>query len=790
MRKIILSFLSLCLFVGLVSPSNNYYVWDGRYEYIERYVHKRWGANGKCLHCKRRFAIGGEKKKYRVRRQIKDYKNMCDGPWEVLWSYHAAEINHTFVEQTTADTHTGDNSWTDISGASISDTFFTTSKKYWVVCKSRYGGNDINDIFGMKVLHGTTEFLTSAEQEEPSGTAVNRPYFWFRVWIAVASEGIKMQFITRDSANTVKADQLTLFAMNLSDDLAENTDWYSNEVVANTSLSTSWSSSNNASITFTPSGSSRWLIKTTSRIDVGATNTRYMSRINSSGDVTDTEPTCATEGEDSTFDIFVYTLLRAFALTNQSNTFKEESRATASNGIRRSSYVFALNLNKFKDMNTIYTAAEEALSASTWGTEVQTLSITPSQTGDVLILSHYIYDCNSQNLHATRVQVDGSDQPPGEGSVLYPWIDYDATEEAIIADMTVENLDNTAHTIDIDAYVDSTTNTPAAEDRSVVLVTMELLAAGQTVVINQVTETDLAQPIGKLKEKSISQVTETDLAQPVGRDKSKTLGQVSESDISQPITWDPKNRLVNQASELDVAQPVNWDPKIRLINQTTESDIAQPITAPIVVLINQASEVDVAQGITWDPKNRLINPASENDLAQPISWDPKNRLVAQVSEIDLAQPITAPIVVLINQVTEIDLAQPISWDPKNRLIAQVSELDSAQNILWSPKNRLLNIVSEIDLAQPISIPIIKLLNQVTEIDLAQPVTWDPKTRLIGIAVETDLAQPITVVMFIPLFKDTFELLHIASEIFELFHKSDDTFEIGGDTGETFEVKSG
>lgn len=397
-----------------------------------------------------------------------------------------AEIAHDFAEQTTGQTHTGDNTWTDISGAAIASGSFSTGDKYLIICKANSGIDNGNGNFGIRVLHGSTIFGTSVDQREPRLSAVDMPYLWFTVWTAIASEGIKMQFATvNNTGDTVRSDQITMFIMNLSDDVTENTDWYFDEDVSDTSLDTSQSSSNNAAVTFTPSGNSDWLVMTTSRIDVSAANIQFESIIDSSGDVTDTEPKVSVEGEDPTYDYFVFSLLRVFALTNQSNTFTEKSRVDSGSGAgpRKSSAIFALNLEKFVDHEDIYTAAEIALTTVAWEVEVQTLSITPSQTADTLILSHYIYD-GDQNLHGSRVQVDGTDQPTGQTALTYPWVENDATDEAIIAHMTVENLDNTSHTVDIDAYVDATTNTPAAEDRTILILPLELAPVAGTGVKN------------------------------------------------------------------------------------------------------------------------------------------------------------------------------------------------------------------------------------------------------------------------------------------------------------------
>ena len=404
-----------------------------------------------------------------------------------------AEIAHAYAEQTTLQTHTGDTSWTDISGATIASGSFTTGKKYLLIIKATLNGDNAGGNFGMKVLHGSTDFGTSISQIEPQTTSAFYPYFWFTVWTAVASEGIKMQYSNLlNTGDTVSADQLTLFAMNLSDDIAENTDWYFSETVADTNLSTTWSTTNNASITFTPSGASDWIVMTLSRTETTSTTREFESRINSSGDVTDTEPQVRQEGEDTTYDNFVFGLLRVFALTNQSNTFTEQSRVDfgTGQGPRKSSAIFALNLEKFKDHTDVYIAAEVALGTSVYGTAVQTLGITPSQTGDVLILSHYIWDANVSTVNIsinwkTRQQVDNSDQPPTQtADARNTAANWDSTDELIIVDMTVESLDSSAHTTDIDAYMVGSGPDGAAEDRSIVAFTMELAVVAGTGVKN------------------------------------------------------------------------------------------------------------------------------------------------------------------------------------------------------------------------------------------------------------------------------------------------------------------
>ena len=56
--------------------------------------------------------------------------------------------------------------------------------------------------------------------------------------------------------------------------------------------------------------------------------------------------------------------------------------------------------------------------------------------------------------------------------------------------------------------------------------------AGQSVTVNQVSETDLAQPIVRAKSRAVGQTTEVDLAQPIVRLKTRAVGQPSETDLA------------------------------------------------------------------------------------------------------------------------------------------------------------------------------------------------------------------------------------------------------------------
>lgn len=128
----------------------------------------------------------------------------------------------------------------------------------------------------------------------------------------------------------------------------------------------------------------------------------------------------------------------------------------------------------------------------------------------------------------------------------------------------------------------------------------EVVAAGLSGTINQATETDLSQPLGKAKQKAIGQATETDLAQPITEGGAITA-------------------TVVQALETDSAHALAGTTKVKVIGQATETDLAQPISGSRIVSLAQALETDIAQPIAGVEKTKIIGTAVETDLAQPIA---------------------------------------------------------------------------------------------------------------------------------------------------------------------------
>lgn len=218
------------------------------------------------------------------------------------------------------------------------------------------------------------------------------------------------------------------------------------------------------------------------------------------------------------------------------------------------------------------------------------------------------------------------------------------------------------------------------------------------IAVGQVTETDTAQPITRVKTKAIGQATETDLAQAISKKKTKAIGLVTETDL---------------------AQPIKWAPKIRRLGQATETDVPFAITAKKTKAIGQVTETDLAQAIT-----RL-----------------KARALAQIIETDTAQPMSSGATVAVGQATETDAAFTIRR-LKTKAVGLVTETQTAFAFTHA-KVKAIGLATESDTALPLTANKTRTLGLPVETDAALAITAR-KTVAVGQATETDLALPIAV----------------------------------------------
>jgi hypothetical protein len=326
-----------------------------------------------------------------------------------------AAIGNASIVNTTQQSTDATGFYIDATNGGIASGSFTAGKKYLILAMVQHSANSAvgSDI---QVMHGSTAFADSRQVFAIDDLWT--PYFWWTVWTAVSGEDINFQYQAVSTSMSAFLDDIIIIAINLSDNVTENTDWFYAERSTDDALTTSFL--DGASITLTPGAASHdWLVLTNAQF--GANAASWISRIGRSGEASSSLPEARRElNSGSTFN--QASLARVFTLGASSNTFKEQAAEAATNVTRLHSRVFAIDLNKFRNHAFAYTEADTALSATNYATLLQTLPITPDVTGNVWVGGYFGFDANDAarnfefRTHRWTIvkAVDGVDDPAGQ----------------------------------------------------------------------------------------------------------------------------------------------------------------------------------------------------------------------------------------------------------------------------------------------------------------------------------------------------------------------------------------
>jgi hypothetical protein len=457
---------------------------------------KRHGWKCKCS-CGWRQKLGGVRNGihyFNALKELRKIKQMHqEHDLEIEHSYHAAELAHTFAEQTTDQEWLGtQNVWTNFGGGpSIASGNFTAGNKYLIIATAQATYGNVGGVAGLRIEHGSTAFGTSEWEFEPQTDPQTDRwiYAWFTVWTAVASEGLSWESIRR-TLNTGAADTMTIVAIEISEDLTEGTDWdYDENLTGNTSLGTTFTTTNNASLTFTPNGTDQYWFMCGARVDPGAANKQMETSMFKDGSVWPTNNLHSQEGEDTTDEKQMHYIAFSEVPSNASHTYTSRSRVDGtggSTGDRLDARMFWLRLNALRNfaVNADDANFVVGVSQAVWQT-IETVSIDPDVTGDVFITcSMKFYHPSSQvSSKFIRQQVANVDQPAGQtsgGTGTYDFgSQWDNDDRFNFCLFTVESLTNNT-AIDLDGDSSSTVGTWQTETRLVLAFTMELPAAAGT----------------------------------------------------------------------------------------------------------------------------------------------------------------------------------------------------------------------------------------------------------------------------------------------------------------------
>lgn len=393
-----------------------------------------------------------------------------------------AVIAHPNVAQNTVQRHVGDANWTDISGAEIGAGSFVGNATYLIVAVAPYGSTNAAVRVGIRLLHASTVFSGSQSSIEPQGSVDVRlhPYFYMARFVQPATpELIKLQFQIDSTIHTAHVDTISIFTMRLDADLTENVDYVyaeDDDTGGSTALTTTWAEF--ANIVWTPGNADDdWLIIGSSAWEVNATDSTTFTRLRRGIDPAspdDDQPQFSEEGED-TAEVRVEGLHRVFTLPSSSIEMavdmKDGAAANVDNHSR--SAIFALRLDSFEDHAFFWNVAEVDPGAG--GAEIGNIDITPTTTGDFLLLGFAVSDVESVS-RAMNIQftVDGTETPTGvySHSAAVAW---DPTDENPMVIMAVPSLASGASR-DLDFDAKEALADTVAEDRSFVVFSMELAA--------------------------------------------------------------------------------------------------------------------------------------------------------------------------------------------------------------------------------------------------------------------------------------------------------------------------
>jgi len=387
-----------------------------------------------------------------------------------------AALDYAIATLTTPHDITSSSVWETV--LTLSSSNLTAGHKYLILCTANLYSSSAAASAMCHVLHGSTEFADSLFDGAASQATANAAttYRWVDVWTAVSSENLVIEH-KGHTGQVSSIDQIVLIAIDLND-LTENTDWFFSEYETDDTLTTT--PQTGASITFTPSGVSDWLVISNAQYYYGDNTTSVIHQITRSGEASSSIPSSTIESYADPYTLsWLMNALRVFALTASSNTFAEQSsQHSGTTHTRLSSRMFALNLDVFENHGFAYTEADQTASTTSWANQIQTLDFTPDTSGPCVIGSWHGFDTGGAFLTAcARLQIDNTDDPATQTSDAQTFGGKDARDEATITLQTVLSATgSTTYTIDVDGHGSSTSST--WQYRTIFAFSLELAGGG------------------------------------------------------------------------------------------------------------------------------------------------------------------------------------------------------------------------------------------------------------------------------------------------------------------------
>ncbi len=366
---------------------------------------------------------------------------------------------------------------------------FTTGRDYLIMFNVDLAGSSAAQEVNFRLMHGTTSFHETTESEDQikiemavGSTGLNAYGLSFvTVWEAVAGEDVYLQGYM-DGTATFSVSNRNLIAIEISEELTENTDWFYNANTSDEDLTTTWQTNDLATITFTPDNDGdMWLVMGQNIVDPGSNSVNYQTRLNSSGTINDDAPMTSREPEDSVEQILQF-VMRAYILSDEEQTFAIQSRSDSGTQApgKVDGGIFAMNLNKFVDQEFTWNEAEFSVTdTAIYSMEILTDTITPTSTGNFMVFAQGACDCDQATRGEYRFQSNNVDTPTtqtADETVFHRG--YDPTDETQWSRIDIVSLTSGgARDLTIDGSKDGNAQN-RIEDRLVGGFSLELVGGG------------------------------------------------------------------------------------------------------------------------------------------------------------------------------------------------------------------------------------------------------------------------------------------------------------------------
>lgn len=332
----------------------------------------------------------------------------------------------------------------------------TSGTTYYVICHALVEGNANARVFEWQLVdrtNGDAVLSNSTMKREPATSNACQSYS-FVGRITAGSDGGGLAFEQKSAATkTVRTQYLSMLLLDVSN-LDSSDFFYANDSTGASHTAT-FVDRANLTVSSPTNGDTYlmfgWVATDTNRVTI---NSEMRMQVTQTPEATLNAPLISYEGEDLT-EVLNWWVCRPYTVTDNSTKFAIQTRDDDDSGTVNQyleSTIFGLRLNAFENFASGYTDAIKTTASADW-LELQSVSLTPDTTGDVIVAASSVFDPDGAvRASYQRVQIDGTTKPNTQPENEFSAISNDATDLlGLPYIMKYSGTASTSATIDLDA---------------------------------------------------------------------------------------------------------------------------------------------------------------------------------------------------------------------------------------------------------------------------------------------------------------------------------------------------